>query len=185
MHAKLQRKRSDSTLCRRQQSLAFCFEFCIRNIKLMTSSIDIKTIVFASGCFWCTEAIFSRIKGVISVIPGYSGGQTENPNYELVHSGTTGHAECVQIKYDSSVISFEDLLIVYFFTHDPTTLNRQGNDVGTQYRSAIFYTEESQKIESFAFIDQLTKGGAYDDPIVTEVLPLKLFYKAEAEHLEY
>lgn len=146
---------------------------------------NIKTIVFANGCFWCTEAVFSRIKGVKSVIPGYAGGHTESPTYESVHTGSTGYAECVEIRYDSSIISFEDLLIVYFFTHDPTTLNRQGNDVGTQYRSAIFYTEESQKIEAREFIDQLTKGGAYDGPIVTEVKPLNKFYPSETEHMEY
>lgn len=153
-----------------------------------------ETATLAGGCFWCTEAVFKRLKGVESVEPGYAGGQTENPTYEEVSSGKTGHAETVQIKFDPKVISFEKLLEVFWKLHDPTTLNRQGNDVGTQYRSAIFYQNETQK--------QLAEKSKQDhqkdftptersgqallaDPIVTEILPLTKFYPAEAYHDDY
>ncbi len=125
------------------------------------------------------------IKGVISVTPGYAGGHMENPTYDRVAGGHTGHAECLKIDYDPSVVSFEDLLIVFFFTHDPTTLNRQGNDVGTEYRSAIFYTDEDQKWLTEKMIRDFTEGQAYDKPIVTEVKPLDVFYPAEEYHKDY
>lgn len=140
---------------------------------------------FGGGCFWCTEAIFQQLKGVDRVRPGYMGGNRENPTYEQVCSGATGHAEVIQIDYDEAILPFETLLGVFFKTHDPTTLNRQGNDVGTQYRSAIFYHNESQHTESEAFIRQLSEHEVYDAPIVTEVVPAQPFYEAEDYHHDY
>ena len=140
---------------------------------------------FANGCFWCTEAVFTRIKGVKSVISGYSGGALENPSYDQVCSGTTGHAEAAQIEFDSEIISFEKLLDVFWDTHDPTTLNRQGNDVGTQYRSAIFYHNEEQKQIAEKSKKELEENHVYDDPIVTEIVPLTNFYPAEDYHKRY
>ncbi|HVT00714.1 MAG TPA: peptide-methionine (S)-S-oxide reductase MsrA [Patescibacteria group bacterium] len=144
-----------------------------------------ETATFAGGCFWCTEAIFQRLKGVMSVLPGYSGGETENPSYEDVSSGTTGHAEATQIEFDPSVISFEKLVEIFFHLHDPTTLNRQGNDVGTQYRSAIFYHDEKQKEEALKVKKQIEDEHVYSDPIVTEIVPFKAFYVAEDYHKNY
>ena len=141
--------------------------------------------VFGGGCFWCTETVFERLKGVVSVMPGYAGGQLQNPTYEQVCSGRTGHAEVVRIEYDPKLISFEDLLTVFFATHDPTTLNRQGHDTGTQYRSVILYADEAQKQRAEAFIQELTKSRQFPQPIVTEVAPLDPFYEAEACHREY
>ena len=145
----------------------------------------IKTTVFANGCFWCTEAVFSMLKGVSSVKPGYTGGKVKNPTYEQVSDGNTGHAEAIKITYDPSIISYDDLLAVYFNTHDPTTLNRQGNDVGTQYRSVIFYTDDEQKNKAEALIKELNDSKAYDKPVVTDVEPLKVFYEAEDYHHDY
>lgn len=139
----------------------------------------------ASGCFWCTEAIFDRLKGVKSVVPGYSGGKTDNPSYNEVCTGRTGHAEAAQIEFDPNVISFEKLLEVFWHTHDPTTLNRQGNDVGTQYRSAIFYHDEKQREIADRSKRELENRGVYKDPIVTEITPLKKFYVAEDYHKKY
>ena len=141
--------------------------------------------VFGGGWLWCTEAIFSELKGVSRVAPGYAGGTTPNPTYEAVCSGKTGHAEVTRIEFDPGQISFKDLLIVFFATHDPTTLNRQGNDVGTQYRSAIFSTTDAQKSDAEAFIKQLTESDPGGKPIVTEVKPLDKFYEAEDYHHEY
>ncbi len=146
---------------------------------------SIRTAVFANGCFWCTEAVFSMLKGVSSVKPGYTGGKVENPTYEQVSDGNTGHAEAIEIKYDSAVVSYDDLLAVYFNTHDPTTLNRQGNDVGTQYRSVIFYIDDEQKNKALALIKELNDSKAYDKPVVTEVQPLTAFYEAEDYHHDY
>jgi peptide-methionine (S)-S-oxide reductase len=143
------------------------------------------TAVFGGGCFWCTEAIFMRLKGVESVESGYAGGQLSNPTYEQVSMGNTGHAESIQIEFDPKIISYADLLNVFFATHDPTTLNRQGNDVGEQYRSAIFYTDEKQRDEALAFIKKLDEDGVYDDPIVTEVSALNKFWPAESYHRRY
>lgn len=140
---------------------------------------------FANGCFWCTEAIFQQLKGVESVLPGYTGGAVKNPSYREVCTGTTGHAEALQIKYDPAIISYRELLDIFFYTHDPTTLNRQGADVGTQYRSAIFYHNASQKAEAEKIIDQLTAEGVYDSPIVTEVTAIDVFYEAEDYHKNY
>ena len=140
---------------------------------------------FANGCFWCTEAIFARLNGVKSVMPGYSGGTVENPSYEHVCTGTTGHAEAAQIEFDSDIISFEKLLDVFWNTHDPTTLNRQGNDVGTQYRSAIFYHDEEQRQIAEKSKKEVGESRLYNDPIVTEIVPLMKFYPAEDYHKEY
>lgn len=155
----------------------------------MTSENTIKgvtdTATFANGCFWCTEAIFEELKGVISATSGYTGGQTENPTYKEVCTGETGHAECLQIIYDPSVISFDELLEVFWETHDPTTLNRQGADVGTQYRSGIFYHNQEQKEKAEKYKAELDKSGAFHRPIVTEITAFSKFYPAEAYHQQY
>jgi peptide-methionine (S)-S-oxide reductase len=139
----------------------------------------------AGGCFWCLEAVYDELKGVQSVESGYANGAVPNPTYEQVCSGKTGHAEVVQITFDSEVVSFRNLLEVFFTVHDPTTLNRQGADVGTQYRSAIFYHSPEQKATAEAVISELTAEKLWNDPIVTEVAPLDLFYVAEEYHQEY
>lgn len=139
----------------------------------------------AGGCFWCTEAVFERLKGVKEIIPGFTGGNIKNPPYREVVTGRTGHAEAIELHFDPEVISFEELLYIFFSTHDPTTLNRQQYDVGTQYRSAIFYHSESQKETALKVIDRLEKEDVFQDPIVTEVTPAKEFYEAEKEHKEY
>jgi peptide-methionine (S)-S-oxide reductase len=144
-----------------------------------------ETATIAGGCFWCLEAVYDLLKGVDEVTSGYAGGTTVNPSYEQVCSGRTGHAEAVQIKFDPSVISFKDLLDVFFTVHDPTTLNRQGYDVGTQYRSAIFYSSPEQKATAEQVIKELTDQKLWDDPIVTQVEPLEVFYPAEDYHQEY
>ncbi|PKL81820.1 MAG: peptide-methionine (S)-S-oxide reductase [Ignavibacteriae bacterium HGW-Ignavibacteriae-3] len=143
------------------------------------------TATFASGCFWCTEAVFQRLKGVIKIESGYSGGSVPNPTYEAVTTGRTGHAECTQITYDPKIISFTDLLEVFWKTHDPTTLNRQGNDVGTQYRSAIFYHNDTQKTLAEKYKRALDSSKIWSDPIVTEIVPFKIFYIAEDYHQDY
>ena len=140
---------------------------------------------FGSGCFWCTEAIFERLNGVVKVESGYSGGKVEDPTYEEVCSGTTGHAEVTQITYDPTKISYDELLEVFWKTHDPTTLNRQGNDVGTQYRSVIFYHNEEQKTLAEKYKIELNKSGAWENPIVTEISPFTKFYSAEGYHQDY
>jgi peptide-methionine (S)-S-oxide reductase len=148
---------------------------------------DVKseTATFANGCFWCTEAIFEELDGVISAVSGYSGGNTENPTYKQVCTGETGHAECLQIVYDPEKISFDELLEVFWETHDPTTLNQQGADIGTQYRSAIFYHTEEQKKKAEKYKAELDKSGAFDNPIVTEIVPFTVFYPAENYHQQY
>jgi peptide-methionine (S)-S-oxide reductase len=139
----------------------------------------------AGGCFWCLEAVYDQMKGVESVESGYMGGQVPNPSYEAVCSGRTGHAEAVQITFDPNVVSFREVLEVFFAIHDPTTLNRQGNDVGTQYRSAIFYHSPDQKAVAEDVIAAFTKDKVFDRPLVTEVVPATLFYIAEDYHQEY
>jgi peptide-methionine (S)-S-oxide reductase len=139
----------------------------------------------AGGCFWCLEAVYDQLRGVENVQSGYAGGRRPNPTYEQVCTGTTGHAEVVQITYDDEQVSFRDLLDVFFTIHDPTTLNRQGGDVGTQYRSAIFYHDDSQKEESEAKIRELEADQTWSDPIVTQVEPLEKFYPAEDYHRDY
>jgi peptide-methionine (S)-S-oxide reductase len=146
---------------------------------------QLETATFAGGCFWCTEAIFNRLRGVTSVMPGYAASQVENPSYEAVCTGRTGAAEAVQITYDPDIISYETLLDIFWHTHDPTTLNRQGNDIGTQYRSAIFYHNEQQKEEAEASKKALERSGAYSKPIVTEITPFTNFYPAENYHRDY
>lgn len=140
---------------------------------------------FGSGCFWCTEAIFQNVDGVIKVESGYSGGKVKNPSYREVCTGQTGHAEVTQITYDPKKVSFEQLLEVFWGTHDPTTLNRQGNDEGTQYRSVIFYHDAQQKALAETYKKKLDESGAFNDPIVTEISPYAVFYKAEDYHQDY
>jgi peptide-methionine (S)-S-oxide reductase len=140
-----------------------------------------ETAVFGGGCFWCTEAVFDELRGVVSVMPGYAGGKTKNPTYEEVCGGMTGHAEVIRIEFDPSQIGYRDLLTVFFATHDPTTLNRQGNDVGTQYRSTVLYANEKQKDEAERFIKELKQSL----PVVTTVEPLGDFYAAEDYHQKY
>lgn len=144
-----------------------------------------KKIVFAAGCFWCTEAVFQRIAGVEKVTSGYTGGFIKNPAYREVCMGRTGHAEGVEITYDPEVVTLKTLLEVFFATHDPTTLNQQGNDKGTQYRSAVFYSSEEDGEEAKAFIKFLEEKHVFDNPIVTEVKPLDVFYTADVSHQEY
>ncbi|MEQ8881198.1 MAG: peptide-methionine (S)-S-oxide reductase MsrA [Cyclobacteriaceae bacterium] len=142
-------------------------------------------ITLGSGCFWCTEAVFTRLMGVESAVSGYSGGFKPNPTYEEVCSGSTGHAEVVQVTFDEKEISVEEILEVFWKTHDPTTLNRQGNDVGTQYRSAIFYHNDNQRDVATALKKKLDESGAWSDPIVTEITPIEKFYPAEDYHSNY
>lgn len=152
---------------------------------MTTSSVNTDTATFGSGCFWCTEAIFQRVKGVQNVVSGYSGGARPNPTYDQVSSGATGHAEVIQITYNPEEVSFEQLLEIFWKTHDPTTLNRQGADVGTQYRSVIFYHNEEQRILAENIKAELDKSGAWNKPIVTEISQFTNFYKAEAYHQNY
>ncbi|SMC25497.1 peptide-methionine (S)-S-oxide reductase [Andreprevotia lacus DSM 23236] len=139
----------------------------------------------AGGCFWCLEAVFQRVRGVDQVVSGYMGGHTAHPDYRAVCGGDTGHAEVVQISYDDSVVSFDSLLDVFFTIHDPTTLNRQGNDVGTQYRSAIFCHDAAQQQQANAKVAELTTAHAFNAPIVTQIVPLQTFYPAETYHQDY
>ncbi len=143
------------------------------------------TAVLANGCFWCTEAIFEQLNGVISATSGYTDGHVKNPSYKQVCSGETGHTEALEIVYDPSKISFDELLEVFWETHDPTTLNRQGADVGTQYRSGIYYLNAEQKEKAEKYKAELDKSGAFDNPIVTEIKPFSVFYAAENYHQEY
>lgn len=140
---------------------------------------------FAGGCFWCTEAVFKMLKGVDKVTSGYTGGTMENPTYEQVSAGITGHAEAINIKFDPKTISYDDLLYVFFKTHDPTTINRQGADVGTQYRSAIFYHDEEQRNKAEKMITKLQNEAEFASPIVTEIIPFEIFYEAEDYHKDY
>ena len=141
--------------------------------------------VFGGGCFWCTEAIFQKLKGVLSVKPGYAGGTTEKPTYEEVCMGNTGHAEVIEVTYDPTIISYLTLLDVFFHTHNPTTRNMQGHDVGSQYRSIILYTSPDQQKEAEEYIQKLNADKEYPNPIVTEVAPLTMFYEAEEYHKNY
>jgi peptide-methionine (S)-S-oxide reductase len=148
-------------------------------------SSELKTATFGAGCFWCTEAVFLNVKGVTKVVSGYSGGKVKNPSYREVCTGLTGHAEVTQITYDPKVVSFSDLLEVFWNTHDPTTLNKQGADEGTQYRSAVFYNDEEQKKIAEQYKKQLEAAHLYKNPIVTEISPLVNFYPAEDYHQNY
>lgn len=161
-----------------------------KNYKVMSSSLNAAlgntdTATFGTGCFWCTEAIFEQLNGVLKVTSGYIGGNKDNPSYEEVCNGTTGHAEAVEIVYEPSKISYDELLEVFFQVHDPTSLNRQGADVGTQYRSAIFYHTAQQKQKAEHYKTEVDKSGAYDKPIVTEITAATRFYSAEDYHQEY
>jgi peptide-methionine (S)-S-oxide reductase len=151
----------------------------------LPSNEKLDTATLGTGCFWCTEAIFEQLNGVHSVVSGYAGGLVDNPTYEDVGTGKSGHAECVQIVYDTSVLRFDELLEVFWQVHDPTTLNRQGADVGPQYRSVIFYHNEEQKQKSEEYKSALDKSGAFDKPIVTTLEPFIKFYSAEDYHQEY
>lgn len=148
-----------------------------------------ETAVFGGGCFWCTEAVFKMLKGVSSVVPGYTGGSTGSPQapptYEQVSSGKTGHAEAVEITYDPQLTTYKNLLTVFFGSHDPTTRNQQGNDIGAQYRSAIFYTTSEQRREAEEFIREINDSNKLGQPIVTEIIPLDIFYPAEEYHRDY
>jgi len=144
-----------------------------------------ETVTLAGGCFWCLEAVFQQLKGVTKVTSGYAGGTVPNPSYEAVCTGRTGHAEVVQIEFDPAGVSYRELLDVFFVIHDPTTLNRQGVDEGTQYRSAVFYHSSQQKQVAEVMIAELEAGKVWDDPIVTEVVPLDAFYPAEEYHRDY
>lgn len=146
---------------------------------------QLETATFGTGCFWCTEAVFQQLEGVVSVTSGYSGGHVANPTYEQVCDKTTGHAECLNIVYDKNKISFDELLEIFWQSHDPTTLNRQGNDVGPQYRSAIFYHSADQKEKAEKYKDTLNKSGAWNNPIVTEIAAFSNFYPAENYHQNY
>ncbi len=150
-----------------------------------TTPVQTDTATFGAGCFWCTEAFFQQLNGVISVASGYTAGKVKNPTYKEVCSGLTGHAEGIEIVYDPKIISYKELLEVFWKTHDPTTLNRQGNDTGTQYRSAVFYHNEEQKKEAEFYKNELDKSGAYPNPIVTEITQASVFYKAEDYHQNY
>ncbi|MBI2028032.1 MAG: peptide-methionine (S)-S-oxide reductase MsrA [Candidatus Levybacteria bacterium] len=150
--------------------------------------MNLETATLGGGCFWCTEAIFKRLKGVVSVMSGYAGGtggENSNPSYDQVSMGTTGHAESIQIKFDPSIISYEKILDVFFATHDPTTLNRQGADIGTQYRSIIFYHSAKQKQSAEESKEKLEKSAKFNSKIVTEILPFSTFYKAEEYHQSF
>ncbi len=151
----------------------------------MKEDLKKEIIVLGGGCFWCTEAVFKMMRGVESVLPGYAGGTKENPTYREICEGTTGHAEVVQIEYDPSAVTVKNILTVFFGSHDPTTLNRQGADVGTQYRSVIFYTTDAQKDDAVEMIREINESNVHGAPIKTEVLPLPKFYVAENYHQDY
>jgi len=153
--------------------------------ELIKNTEHMDTATFGAGCFWCVEAQFQLFEGVISVQSGFSGGTVKNPAYKEVCMGTTGHAEVVQVVYDETKVSYEELLAAFWQTHDPTQLNRQGNDIGTQYRSVIFYHNEKQKELAEKYKKELNSSGAWDKPIVTEISPIKEFYKAEGYHQNY
>jgi len=152
---------------------------------IMNMNEKVDTATFGTGCFWCTEALFEQLNGVLKVTSGYSNGNVENPTYKQVCTGETGHAECVQVNYEPDKISFDELLEVFFQAHDPTTLNRQGADEGTQYRSAIFYHNKDQKEKAQYYKSELEKSGAFSKPIVTEIAAAAKFYPAEDYHQEY
>lgn len=155
------------------------------SIQHLAMAQELKQATFASGCFWCTEAIFQRVNGVETVVSGFSGGTVKNPAYKEVITGRTGHAECIQISYNPAVVSYAELLEIFWKTHDPTTLNRQGNDVGTQYRSAVFYHDDEQRELAQHYKKKLNEAGIWSDPIVTEIAPMTAFYQAENYHQNY
>ena len=157
----------------------------ITKSKTMTEKATLETATFGTGCFWCTEAVFQQLEGVSKVTSGYSGGSVESPTYKQVCTGTTGHAECLKIEYDPTKITFDELLEVFWQVHDPTTLNRQGNDIGTQYRSVVFYHDAIQKSKVQKYATALNKSGAFANQIVTKLEPFVKFYPAEDYHQNY
>ena len=171
------------TSCAGKKNTPVVFKEAINLDKVQAPHSD--TITLGNGCFWCTEAIFQMVEGVISVVSGYSGGNVQNPTYEQIGSGVTGHAECLNIIYDTTKVSYDELLEIFWQTHDPTTLNRQGNDVGPQYRSVIFYRNPQQKAIAEKYKEELNKSGAFPRPIVTALEPMKKFFKAENYHQNY
>ena len=156
-----------------------------KNLQKTMEDLNLETIYFGAGCFWCVEAIFQQVEGVIEVIPGYCGGFTKNPTYSEVCSGKSGHVEVAKITFDVNRVTLDHLLEVFWKTHDPTTLNRQGNDIGTQYRSAIFYENEAQKITALKYKQELIKNKFWENTIVTEILNIDTFYPAENYHHNY
>lgn len=171
--------------------LVICSSSCTQNqpktylLSEINGTVKTDTATLGTGCFWCTEAVFQELKGVLKVTSGYSGGNVANPTYEQVCAKNTGHAEVIQVVYDPSQISFDELLEVFWQTHDPTTLNKQGNDVGPQYRSVIFYHNNEQKQKAEHYKTELDKSGSWKDPVVTAVEPIKNFYSAEDYHQNY
>lgn len=155
------------------------------NKTTIPAGVKTDTATFGTGCFWCTEAVFQQLEGVLKATSGYSGGHIANPTYKDVCTGETGHAECLQIVYDPTKVTYDELLEAFWQVHDPTTLNKQGNDVGTQYRSAIFYHNEEQKQKAEKYKAELDKSGAWENPVVTEIVPAQTFYKAEDYHQNY
>ena len=151
----------------------------------MNPNTDLEITTLGGGCFWCIEAVFVELKGVQTAVSGYSGGKTDNPTYEQICSGKTGHAEVVQVTFDSNIVSFKEILEVFFTVHDPTTLNKQGNDVGTQYRSVIYYHSDKQKEIAQETIEELVKSARWSNPVVTELRPIEKFFEAEAYHQNY
>ncbi len=169
-------------------SILFClasFTVVGQNTKPKSMNEELQVATLGSGCFWCTEAFFLKLKGVESVVSGYSGGKVKNPTYREVCTGLTGHAEVVQVKFNQEVISYEEILEIFWNTHDPTTLNRQGNDEGPQYRSVVFYHNEQQKKIAEQYKEQLSKSGVFKNSIVTEISPFTIFYPAEDYHQNY
>lgn len=162
-----------------------CFAVVAQNTKPKSMNAELQIATLGSGCFWCTEAFFLKLKGVESVVSGYSGGKVKNPTYREVCTGLTGHAEVVQVKFNPDVISYEEILEIFWNTHDPTTLNRQGNDEGPQYRSVVLYHNEQQKKIAEQYKDQLSKSGVFKNSIVTEITPFTIFYPAEDYHQNY
>lgn len=152
---------------------------------MSSSPSQTESIVLGGGCFWCTEAVFDRVQGVVDVESGYCNGQTVNPSYEQICTGRTGHVEVVKVEFDPAVISLREILEIFFVVHDPTTLNRQGNDVGTQYRSGIYFTDDAQKEVAQGVIREIEAGKTYSAPVVTEVVPLANYSTAEAYHQDY
>jgi peptide-methionine (S)-S-oxide reductase len=167
------------------ESIRLVYNWVLEKLGKTMSETKSQIAVFGGGCFWCTEAVFEELRGVQSLVSGYAGSTVKNPTYEQVCGGRTGHAEVIRIEFDPSQISFKDLLTVFFATHDPTTLNRQGNDVGTQYRSAILYADDQQKREAESFIKELEAAKTFTSPIVTTLEPLTEFYEAEKYHQKY
>ncbi|MBN68695.1 peptide-methionine (S)-S-oxide reductase MsrA [Gimesia chilikensis] len=177
----------ENSISKEDRPVAIAEEQPQSEVKMVAHEADdgLEVVTLGSGCFWCTEAVFRELKGVKSAVSGYSGGAVPNPTYKAVCTGTTGHAEVIQVTFDPEVIPFTDILKVFWETHDPTTLNRQGADVGTQYRSAVFYHNEKQKEEATAYKKQLDESGQFKSPIVTEITEFQKFYPAEDYHQDY